>query len=39
MNKFELVSERHGNKKYPQKRDNVPLFDTKKYHKHQEHVG
>ena len=39
MNKFELVSEGNGKKKYTQKRENFPLFDIKKYCKRQECVG
>ena len=39
MNKFELVSEEHGKKKYTQKWENDPLFDINKYLKRQEYVG
>ena len=39
MNRFELVSEGNGKKKYTQKRENFPLFDIKKYCKRQECVG
>ena len=38
-NKAELVSEKHGKKKYTQKWDNVLLFDIRIYNQRQEFFG